>query len=115
MDRIDLHPTHTCKCGKFKLRAGKPLPFGATIVPGGVNFSIYSRSATSCELVIFEKHAPEPCANIIFPEEFRIGNVFSMVVFGIEYENIEYGFRMNGPFKPEEGQRFDHSKILMDP
>ena len=115
MLRVDLTPTHVSKCGKYKLRAGKPLPFGATIVPGGVNFSIYSHSATSCELVLFEKHASEPCANISFPEEFRIGNVFSMVVFDLDYENIEYGFRMDGPWNPREGQRFDKTKILMDP
>ncbi|MCD6229019.1 MAG: glycogen debranching enzyme, partial [Candidatus Omnitrophica bacterium] len=86
MIRVDLHPTHTY--GKFKLRPGKPLPFGATIVPGGVNFSIYSRHATSCELVLFEKHAPQPFAVIPFPDSFRIGNVFAMVVFDLDYENI---------------------------
>ncbi|HEC69922.1 MAG TPA: glycogen debranching enzyme GlgX [Candidatus Omnitrophica bacterium] len=113
MIRVDLHPTHTY--GKFKLRPGKPLPFGATIVPGGVNFSIYSRHATSCELVLFEKHAPQPFAVIPFPDSFRIGNVFAMVVFDLDYENIEYGYRMDGPFNPKEGHRFDKTKILMDP
>ena len=49
--------------------------------------------------------------------EFRIGNVFSMTVFDLDYENIEYGFRMDGPYpKTERGQpgqhRFDPSKIL---
>lgn len=113
MIRVDLHPTHTL--GNFRLRVGKPLPFGATIVPGGVNFSIYSRHATSCELVLYQKHAPKPFAIIPFLDEFRIGNVFCMVVFDLDYEDIEYGFRMDGPFDPREGHRFDRTKVLMDP
>ncbi|MBN2120331.1 MAG: glycogen debranching protein GlgX [Candidatus Omnitrophica bacterium] len=113
MIRIDLHPTHTYK--EFKLRTGKALPFGATIVPGGVNFSIYSSHATSCELVLFKKHEPKPFATIPFFDEFRIGNVFAMVVFDLDYEEIEYGFRIDGPFDPSQGHRFDKTKILMDP
>jgi len=113
MLRIDTHPTHQYK--GFDIRVGKPLPFGATLVPGGVNFSVYSSHARSCELVLFKKHEPQPYAWIPFPDEFRIGNVFTMVVFDLDYENIEYGFRMEGPFDPREGHRFDKAKILMDP
>ncbi len=97
------------------MRIGKPYPFGATLVPGGVNFSIFSGHARSCTLVLFQKRAPRPMAEIPFPEEFRIGNVFTMVVFGLDYENIEYGYRMDGPFDPSAGHRFDHRKIVMDP
>ena len=113
MLRIDAHPTH--KSNGFDLRVGKPLPFGSTIVPGGVNFSVYSSQAYSCELVLFKKHESQPYAVIPFPDEFRIGNVFTMVVFDLDYENIEYGFRMDGPFDAQEGHRFDKTKILMDP
>jgi isoamylase len=113
LGRIDTHPTHTH--GSFKLRTGRPLPFGATLVPGGVNFSVYSRPATACVLVLFQKHAPEPMAEIPFPEEFRIGNVFSMMVFDLDYENIEYGYRMEGPFDPQAGHRFDRNQVLLDP
>src|SRR6266511_929403 len=113
MERIDIHPTHTH--GDFKLRAGRPLPFGATQVEGGINFSIYSRHASSCTLVLFKKRLSEPLAEIAFPDEFRIGNVFAMVVFGLDYDNVEYGFRMDGPFNPREGHRFDPTKILLDP
>jgi glycogen operon protein len=45
LERIDIHPTHSYE--SFKLRYGKPFPFGVTLVPGGVNFSIFSRHATS--------------------------------------------------------------------
>jgi len=113
MERIDIHPTHTY--GDFKLRRGRPFPFGATLVPGGVNFSIFSSHAKSCTLVLFIKHGSEPMGEIPFPDEFRIGNVFSMVVFELDYEDIEYGYRMDGPFNPKEGHWFDPSKILMDP
>ncbi|MDF5720154.1 MAG: glycogen debranching protein GlgX [Rhizonema sp. PD37] len=113
IQRIDIHPTHTY--GIFKLRRGRPFPFGTTLVPGGVNFSIFSSHALSCTLVLFKKHELEPMAEIPFPEEFRIGNVFSMVVFNLDYENIEYGYRMNGPFNPKQGQWFDATKTLLDP
>ena len=113
VDRIDIYPTHTHE--GYKLRAGQPLPFGATIVPGGINFSVFSSAATSCTLVLFEKGAAEPLVEIPFLEEFRIGNVYSMTVFDLDYENIDYGFRMDGPWDPKAGHRFDQSKILMDP
>ena len=113
LERIDIHPTHTY--GNYKLRRGKPFPFGATLVPGGVNFSIFSSHATSCTLVLFKKHAPEPIAEIPFPKEFRIGSVFCMVVFDLDYENIEYGYRMDGPNNFQEGHWFDKTKILLDP
>ncbi|MFZ4556819.1 MAG: glycogen debranching protein GlgX [Pseudanabaena sp.] len=113
MERIDIHPTHSYE--SFKLRLGRPQPFGATIVPGGVNFSIFSSHSTSCSLVLFEKHAKAPLAEIPFPDEFRIGNVYCMVVFDLDYENLEYGYRMDGPNNFQQGQWFDSSKILLDP
>jgi isoamylase len=113
MERIDIHPTHTH--ADYKLRCGRPLPFGATLISGGVNFSIYSSHATACTLVLFKRHMPEPVAEIPFPEEFRIGDVWSMIVFDLDYENLEYGYRMDGPFNFQEGQWFNPQKILMDP
>jgi glycogen operon protein len=117
MIRIDSHPTHkyTFNNQVFRLRAGKPLPFGATIIPGGVNFSVYSRYAYACELALFEKHASAPYVIIPFFDEFRIGNAFSMVVFDIDYENVEYAFRMDGPNDFREGHWFDKTKFLLDP
>jgi isoamylase len=113
MDRIDIYPTH--QIAGFNVRTGKPFPFGATLVPGGVNFSVFSRYATACTLVLFNKGETQPMVEIPFPEAFRIGNVFCMIVFKLEVENLEYGFRMDGPCVPHEGHRFDISKILLDP
>jgi isoamylase len=113
MERVDVYPTHEHK--GYKLRVGKPFPFGATFVPGGINFSIFSSHATACTLVLFDKGQPQPKVEIPYPLEFRIGNVYAMTVFGLDIENTEYGFRMDGPFAPQEGHWFDPSKILMDP
>ena len=72
-ERIDFYPTHAVAGLRF--RRGRPLPFGATIVPHGVNFSVFSSSADACTLVLFRKHELEPFAEIDFPVEFRIGDV----------------------------------------
>jgi len=131
VERIDTYPTHSYM--GFKLRPGKPYPFGATAVPGGVNFAVFSRHANYCALVLFRKGESEPLIEIplrgLFErattgepvwEDFRVGNVFCAVVFDLDWENIEYGFRMDGPYpRVERGQpgihRFDPSKILLDP
>lgn len=131
MQRIDVYPTHIYE--GFKLRHGHSSPFGASMVPGGINFSIFSQHANYCVLVLFEKGQSQPMVEIPFRGmfqragsgepvwgEFRIGNVFAMIVFDLDFENIEYGFRMDGPGpRVEQGQpgfhRFDPSKILLDP
>ena len=131
MERIDVYPTHEFE--GYKLRPGSPSPFGATLVPGGINFSVFSKHANYCVLVLFEKGKPHPMVEIPFRGmfqkagdgepiwgDFRIGNVFSMVVFDLDHEGIEYGFRMDGPGpRPARGQpalhRFDPSVVLMDP
>ena len=113
LNRIDIYPTH--RHGELWLRAGRPQPFGATIVPGGINFSVFSRHAISCTLVLFRKGEPRPYVEIPFPDAFRIGNVWAMIVFGLDFEEVEYGFRMDGPYRPHAGHRFNRHKILLDP
>jgi len=111
--RIDYYPTHEHE--GFQFRRGHTLPFGATVVPSGVNFSIFSSAATACSLVLFRKHEAEPMVEIEFPQEFRIGDVYSMIVFDLDVEELEYGYRFDGPWSPEAGHRFDKTKILCDP
>jgi glycogen operon protein len=113
LDRVDAYPTRVIS--GLNVRAGRVNPFGATLVPGGVNFSIFSRNATSCTLVLFQKGAAEPFAELRFPEEFRTGDVYAMTVFGLDHEMLEYGYRMDGPFDPQTGHRFDKNVVLMDP
>ncbi len=113
LPRIDVYPTHYH--GDFALRPGFPLPFGATAVARGVNFSIYSRHAEICTLVLFGGDDDTPIAEIPFPAEARIGDVFAMIVFDLDVDKIAYGYRMEGPHAPAEGHRFDPKKVLLDP
>lgn len=113
LNRIDIYPTH--RHGDLWLRAGRPQPLGATIVPGGINFAVFSRFAGSCTLVLFHKGESRPFVEIPFPDSFRIGHVWAMIVFGLDTENIEYGYRMDGPHRPLAGHRFDRHRILLDP
>jgi glycogen operon protein len=110
---IDVYSTH--QYDGFRLRRGHAFPFGASVVPGGINFSVYSNHAAACTLVLFEIGADKPFVEIPFLQEFSIGKVFTMVVFDLDFEAIEYGFRMDGPWDPVNGHRFDKSKILLDP
>lgn len=113
IDRIDALPTD--EIAGFKVRPGKPLPFGVSHVPNGLNFSIYTSAGTACTLVLFNRGEEQPYAELPFPVNYRIGDVFCMVVFGLDYEDLEYGFRVDGPHDPGAGHRFDPSKVLMDP
>ena len=114
MIRIDECPTH--ELNGIKYRCGRVQPFGASIVGNtGINFSVFSKDATYCELVLFHHGEKKPFARIPFPEEFRIGNVFSMIVYGLDIEEVEYGYCMDGPYDPKSGYWFDRSKILLDP
>lgn len=110
---LDVLPTDTYQ--QFKIRRGFFRLNGSTILPGGVNFSIYSSGATSCELILFKNGAKEPFATIPFPPNYRLGNVFAMIVFDLDYENIEYGFRIDGKYDIHKGDIYDKSKILLDP
>ena len=101
--------------GDFRFRPGAPMPFGATVTPDGVNFAIFSRHATSCSLVIFQRGAEEPMVEIPFLDACRTGDVYAMTVLGLDADEIEYGYRMDGPWDPANGHRFDAQNILLDP
>ena len=99
----------------FKIRPGLYLENGSVIVPGGVSFTISSQNSTSCELVLFKRNEYEPFAKIPFPEHYKIGNVYSMIVFGLNIEEFEYAYSIDGPYDIEKGLIFDKSKYLLDP
>ncbi|MCX7713323.1 MAG: glycogen debranching protein GlgX [Chthoniobacterales bacterium] len=111
--RKRLEPTH--EYGNFRLRYGHPLPFGASHVPEGINFSVYSKHATACTLVLFERGAEKPLAEIPFPPEFKLGDVFAMIVYDLEHGQIEYGYRFDGPKEERSGLIFDQKNICLDP
>ena len=81
-----LQPTHHYQ--GFDLCPGNPLPFGATVVSGGINFSIYSYHATSCTLVLFERGSSTPMVEIPIPAEYQIGSVFPIIVLGLNANTI---------------------------
>ena len=111
--RIDSYATH--EFAGYRFRQGKTLPFGASVVSDGVNFSIFSSRATACSLVLFESGAPLPLVEIDIPPEFRIGDVYAITVFDLPIEEIEYGFRFDGPSDPHRGLRYDRTRIVADP
>lgn len=78
----------TDEIGGFKVRPGNYLQNGAMEVPGGVNFTIYSSQATSCELVLYHRKAAKPFGVIPIPSSYRIGQVWSIIVFGLNVENL---------------------------
>ena len=95
---------------------GRSFPIGATLVPGGVNFSIFSRSAAGIELVFFDRVDDARPARVIPIDALtnRTYHYWHVFVPGVEAGQI-YGFRAYGPFEPERGLRFDPSKLLLDP
>lgn len=113
MKLIDTFPTNSI--GDLQYRIGRVFPFGATITDNGVNFSIFSKEAKGCTLVLYHHGQKEPFVEIPFPEEFRIGNVYTMMVFGLDIESTEYGYRFDGVYDPDAGLLFDQSRVLLDP
>ena len=111
--QADIFPTH--RIGTLEYRVGHVFPFGATLLNGGVNFSIFSRDATGCTLLLYHHGMQEPFVEIPFPEDFRVGGVYTMLVYGINEETTEYGYRFDGPYDPAQGLWFDPQKVLLDP
>lgn len=98
----------------FKVRPGLYEQNGATAIPSGVNFTVPTNGGTSVELLLFRNREDEPYAVIPFPETYRIGNVYSMIVFDLNIEDFEYAYRVDGPYDKEKGLIFDKNRILLD-
>lgn len=112
------HPVSATPMGEiagFPVRPGMFDINGATALPLGVNFTIHTHGGTSCELLIFHREEQEPYAVLPFPEEYKIGDVYSMIVFGLDIEEFEYAYRVDGPNCPEKGLTFDKNAVLLDP
>lgn len=96
---------------KVSVGPGRPSPLGATVVGDGVNFAVFSRHATRVILCLFDAQGVEQQA-IPLPE--REGHVWHGHIAGLS-AGQQYGFRMDGPYAPEAGQRFNPHKLLIDP
>lgn len=99
----------------FQVRPGMFDVNGAMLLPCGVNFTVHTHDGTSCELLLFHCGEDEPYAVLPFPDAYKIGDVYSMIVFGLNIEQFEYAYRIDGPNNPEKGQLFDKNAILLDP
>ncbi len=99
----------------YRVRPGLFRMNGAYVISGGISFTINSKGATSCTLLLFRKHSLEPFAKIPFPEEYRIGDTYSMLVYDLKPEEFEYAYQMDGPYNPSKGLLFDKKNILLDP
>ena len=88
---------------------------GAMALPEGVNFTVHTHEGTGCELLLFHRGEEEPYAVLPFPEEYRVGDVYAMIVFGLDIGEFEYAYRIDGPWEPQKGLRFDKNAILLDP
>lgn len=101
--------------GGYDVRPGFYEINGATVIPCGVNFTVHSVGCTSCELLLFHRTESEPYAVLEFPEHYRIGHVYSMIVFGLDITEFEYAYRVHGPYDPKRGLRFRSDVYLLDP
>lgn len=99
----------------YKVRPGFYEINGATAIPGGISFTVHSHHAVSCELLLYHPEECSPYAVLKYPDNYKIGHVFSMIVFGLNMADFEYAFRLDGPFQPEKGFIFDKTKPLLDP
>lgn len=88
---------------------------GATPLQNGVNFTIHTCGGTACELLLFHNAEEKPFAVLPFPEAYKIGDVYSMIVYGLDIRDFEYAYRVDGPWDPNKGLLFDKKNILLDP
>jgi isoamylase len=94
---------------ELEVSPGRPLLLGATVLADGVNFAVPSTTARRVWLVLLDKGTGEPVAEIPFPDDCRVGNVFTMLVRGLDPDTVDYGYRVQ-----------DHSiqapsPVLLDP
>ena len=99
----------------YKVRPGFYDRNGAAQAANGVSFTIHSMGATGCTLLLFRPKEQEPFAKIRYPETYCIGSTYSMLVFGLNIEEFEYAFQLDGPYDEKKGLRFHKDNILLDP
>ena len=95
---------------------GRSSPLGATVFPGGVNFSVYSRNASGVEVLLFDREHDALPARVITIDSATNRTYHYWHVFVPDLQPGQlYGYRVHGPFDPSSGMRFDPGKVLLDP
>jgi isoamylase len=110
MDAIDPNS------GDRQVETGRPLPLGASLTRRGANFALFSRHASGVELLLFESRDPRaPYRTIrLDPAKNRTGDIWHIELAGIRPGQC-YAYRVDGPYQPESGMRFNRNRILADP
>jgi glycogen operon protein len=108
--------TNPEKSIKIKMKKGKPLPLGATVDSGGVNFSVFSRNAVGVTLELYQAYYDEKPSHVFHLDEAKnkTGDIWHIYLEGVECGQF-YGYRVQGPYEPHRGMRFNPNKLLTDP
>ncbi len=95
---------------------GQPLPLGCTVTGDGANFAIFSRHATRVWLMLFDESAADrPVYEVeLDPAVHRSGDIWHIHLSGLGHGHL-YLYRIDGPYDPEKGHRFNRHKPLLDP
>src|SRR5271167_1134872 len=96
----------------IKVLPGSPTPLGPTLEKGGVNFALFSANASKVELCLFDPSRLYAETCVTLPE--CTNQVWHGYVHGIRPGQL-YGYRVHGPYEPENGHRFNPNKVLLDP
>src|SRR4051812_10422348 len=97
----------------IKIFPGSPYPLGATVTSEGVNFALYADNATAVELCLFD--SPDSTSAFITIKMIeRTHHIWHIFIPDAKHGQL-YGYRVHGPFAPEQGHRFNHNKVLIDP
>ncbi len=99
----------------FPVRPGLYDLKGANPLGQAVNFTIHSSGAKACSVVLFRRKQDIPYAVIPIPDSYRIGDTWSIMIFGIDIYETEYCYRLDGDYNPQKGLLFDKEKNLLDP
>ncbi|HSC07564.1 MAG TPA: glycogen debranching protein GlgX [Steroidobacteraceae bacterium] len=111
-----LHDYERAVCDRNDVRLGLPLPMGTYVRGNGTNFSLFSRHASRVRLELFAHAEDAAAARVIDldPSRNRTGDMWHVWVEGIRPGQL-YGYRVDGPYEPEEGHRFNFDRLLLDP
>jgi glycogen operon protein len=96
----------------YRIKEGSPFPRGATWDGAGTNFSLFSANATKVEVCLFDDTGGREVARVELPE--YTDQIFHGYLPDVR-PGMFYGYRVHGPYAPEEGHRFNPNKLLLDP
>jgi len=101
---------------QIKSYDGEPLPFGATVEGNVTNFSVFSRNAKAVVLELYQDYYNQKPSHVfeLDPRRNKTGDIWHIALEGVTCGQF-YGYRVHGPYKPEEGKRFNPNKLLTDP